>query len=107
MAEHNFVAGIEMTLSNVVNKYLRWFELQRCKKLARNAGALAEGLAFAGGAGAPRVPALSWSSSLTSAPEPDAKIFFGPDPRLDRARQYADLGDLSDLPGPIRAPEEP
>ena len=31
MAEHNFAAGLDMTLTNVVNRYLRWFELQRCK----------------------------------------------------------------------------
>jgi glycosyltransferase involved in cell wall biosynthesis len=102
MAEHNFVAGIEMTLSNVVNKYLRWFELQRCKKLARNAGTIAEGLAFAGGAGAPQVSAFSWPSRLPAAGERN-EIFFG----LDRTRPHADLGDLGELPGPIRAPEEP
>ena len=38
MAEHNFAAGIEMTMSSVVNNYLRWFELNRCKKAARTAG---------------------------------------------------------------------
>ena len=32
MAERNFAAGVEMTLGNVVARYLRWFELQRCKK---------------------------------------------------------------------------
>jgi glycosyltransferase involved in cell wall biosynthesis len=107
MAEHNFVAGVEMTLTNVVNKYLRWFELQRCKKLARNAGAIAEGLAFAGGAGAPAVPAFSWPSRLTAPAERSGGIFLGPDPGLDRVRPFAELGDLDELPGPIRAPEEP
>ena len=32
MAEHNFRAGIEMTMTSVVNNYLRWFELHKCKK---------------------------------------------------------------------------
>ena len=32
MAEHNFAAGIEMTLTSVVKNYLRWFELNRCKR---------------------------------------------------------------------------
>jgi len=32
MAEHNYRAGLRMTMSNVINNYLRWFELQRCKK---------------------------------------------------------------------------
>ena len=32
MAHHNFAAGVEMTMSNVVRNYLRWFELNRYKK---------------------------------------------------------------------------
>jgi glycosyltransferase involved in cell wall biosynthesis len=32
MAEHNFTAGVEMTMTSVIKNYLRWFELQRCKK---------------------------------------------------------------------------
>lgn len=35
MAEHNFAAGVEMTMSSVVNNYLRWFELHRCKRAVR------------------------------------------------------------------------
>ena len=41
MAVHNFAAGVEMTLSNVVAKYLRWFELQRSKKAIAAAPSLA------------------------------------------------------------------
>ncbi len=33
MAEQNFAAGAEMTMSNVVANYLRWFELNRHKKV--------------------------------------------------------------------------
>jgi glycosyltransferase involved in cell wall biosynthesis len=40
MAEHNFEAGVEMTMTSVVKNYLRWFELHKCKKAIRNAGAL-------------------------------------------------------------------
>jgi glycosyltransferase involved in cell wall biosynthesis len=40
MAEHNFTAGVEMTMSSVVKNYLRWFELHKCKKAIRNAGTL-------------------------------------------------------------------
>jgi glycosyltransferase involved in cell wall biosynthesis len=29
MAEHNYAAGVRMTMSNVVRDYLRWFELRR------------------------------------------------------------------------------
>jgi glycosyltransferase involved in cell wall biosynthesis len=32
MAQQNFEAGIEMTMSNVVGDYLRWFELNRHKR---------------------------------------------------------------------------
>lgn len=32
MAMQNFRAGVEMTMTNVVNNYLRWFELNRCKR---------------------------------------------------------------------------
>jgi hypothetical protein len=35
MAEHNFAVGVEMTMSCVVNNYLRWFELHKQKKAIR------------------------------------------------------------------------
>ncbi|MGA8043560.1 MAG: glycosyltransferase, partial [Terracidiphilus sp.] len=41
MAEHNFAAGIEMTLTSVVKNYLRWFELNKCKRAISSAGASA------------------------------------------------------------------
>lgn len=40
MAEHNFLAATQMTMSNVVRKYLRWFELQACKKTIGNSSLL-------------------------------------------------------------------
>lgn len=40
MAHHNFAAGVEMTMSSVVKNYLRWFELNRCKREIRDAGIL-------------------------------------------------------------------
>ena len=42
MAHHNFAAGVEMTMSSVVNNYLRWFELNRCKRAIRDAGIVRE-----------------------------------------------------------------
>ena len=42
MAHHNFAAGVEMTMTNVVKNYLRWFELNRCKREIRDAGLLRE-----------------------------------------------------------------
>jgi hypothetical protein len=32
MAEQNFAAGLQMTMSNVVRNYLRWFRLHQAKK---------------------------------------------------------------------------
>jgi len=40
MADHNFAAGVEMTMTSVVKNYLRWFELHKCKRAMRNTGAL-------------------------------------------------------------------
>lgn len=40
MAEHNFLAAMQMTMSNVVHNYLRWFELQACKKMIGRASLL-------------------------------------------------------------------
>ena len=40
MAEHNFEAGVDMTMTSVVRNYLRWFQLHKCKRAIRNAGAL-------------------------------------------------------------------
>ena len=37
MAQQNFSAAMRMTMPNVIQHYLRWFELQRCR---RNIGAL-------------------------------------------------------------------
>jgi glycosyltransferase involved in cell wall biosynthesis len=36
MAEQNFAAGIRMTMASVVGNYLRWFELNQCKRALRN-----------------------------------------------------------------------
>ena len=43
MAHHNYAAGVEMTMTSVVNNYLRWFELNRRKREIRDAGILREG----------------------------------------------------------------
>ena len=40
MAEHNFAAGVEMTMTSVVKNYLRWFELHKCKKAIKSSSAL-------------------------------------------------------------------
>ena len=40
MAEHNFAAGIEMTMTNVVNNYLRWFRVNRSMRSIRRGRSL-------------------------------------------------------------------
>jgi hypothetical protein len=42
MAEHNFAAGVDMTMASVVKNYLRWFELHKLKRALRN-GAMVPG----------------------------------------------------------------
>jgi flavorubredoxin len=32
MAAHNFSAAVRMTMPNVVRQYLRWFQLEQCKR---------------------------------------------------------------------------
>jgi glycosyltransferase involved in cell wall biosynthesis len=40
MAEHNFAAGVDMTITNVVNNYLRWFRLHKAKRDLRGSAPL-------------------------------------------------------------------
>jgi glycosyltransferase involved in cell wall biosynthesis len=40
MAQQNYAAGLQMTITCVVKSYLRWFELHKCKREIGNAGAL-------------------------------------------------------------------
>lgn len=42
MAEHNFAAGVEMTMSSVVRNYLRWFALHKRKKALQKSTVLPE-----------------------------------------------------------------
>jgi glycosyltransferase involved in cell wall biosynthesis len=43
MAEHNLAAGVEMTMSNVIGNYLRWFRLHNAKRAIRKGAAAAGG----------------------------------------------------------------
>jgi glycosyltransferase involved in cell wall biosynthesis len=40
MSDRNFAAGLEMTMASVVDNYVRWFELQQCKRALRKGGLL-------------------------------------------------------------------
>jgi glycosyltransferase involved in cell wall biosynthesis len=42
MAQQNYAAGLQMTITCVVKNYLRWFQLQKCKRELENAGTLPE-----------------------------------------------------------------
>jgi hypothetical protein len=53
MSEHNFAAGIDMTMSSVVGKYLRWFELNKAKRAI-------------GDSGMPRQSPRRWSRGLSN-----------------------------------------
>ena len=39
MAEQNYAAGTDMTIASVLRSYLRWFELQACKRAMRRVAA--------------------------------------------------------------------
>ncbi len=101
MAEHNFAAGVEMTLGNVVSKYLRWFELQRCKKAIQTSRDHAAAIAFAGGNGAPGIALPPWSISeplfLGSAQDQVAPV-------IRVSPEFAALDDFSD-PLTLQPPE--
>lgn len=60
MSEHNYEAGIQMTMATVVRNYLRWFELHRCKRSIADSGAL----------GRRRDWLRSWSQRLGKAAAP-------------------------------------
>jgi glycosyltransferase involved in cell wall biosynthesis len=40
MAQHNYAAGVQMTMASVVSNYLRWFELNHYKRALRRNGFL-------------------------------------------------------------------
>jgi glycosyltransferase involved in cell wall biosynthesis len=59
MAEQNFAAGVEMTMTRVVRGYLRWFELHRFKRAMSNAAPF------------PGIPPLWPEARLSSEASPD------------------------------------
>lgn len=70
MAVRNFSAGVEMTLTNVVRKYLRWFELQRCKRRLRSSGMVTANYALAGNTSNPGLQfngGFAWDDSSDSS----------------------------------------
>jgi glycosyltransferase involved in cell wall biosynthesis len=78
MAEHNYTAGVRMTMSCVVHNYLRWFELQRCKKAIRD-----------GQAGMSRNP--GWVSASPSEEAPTDGDRPSPPGLLEKDKDRLDL----------------
>lgn len=100
MAHHNFAAGVEMTMSNVVRNYLRWFELNRYKKLIRQKGLTPRRLPWL-----KALPSRHVSPDLTVPAPVFAQDGAGgandPDP-FDTATSYSTVNRFSDPfdPGP-------
>lgn len=99
MAEHNFTAGVEMTLKNVVNKYLRWFELQRCKKAIGKYRELDAALAFAGGSGTADVNVSGWGLPAPLFLEAAEGAASGTSREI-----AAEFGSLSEISDPLSVP---
>ena len=85
MAQHNFAAGIEMTMTSVVSNYLRWFELNRCKKAIGDAGILRNrrrrwlrSLGSRDGVPGPGLPASLLAPRLEHRNGPEATTEFAP-----------------------------
>src|ERR1700676_396832 len=64
MAEQNFSAAIQMTLPSVVRNYLRWFELNRCKKAVASSPLFPSQRSFWQRFGFPRLGGFSPSWTL-------------------------------------------
>jgi glycosyltransferase involved in cell wall biosynthesis len=61
MAEQNFAAGVEMSMTRVVRGYLRWFELQRFKRDTRNSAWLPAARSLRPGAPSSDEASHDWS----------------------------------------------
>jgi hypothetical protein len=66
MAEHNFSAAIQVTMPSVVRNYLRWFELNRCKKTVSSSPLFPHERSLWQRFGFPRLGAFSGGGTLPS-----------------------------------------
>lgn len=94
MAEHNFAAGVEMTLTSVVKNYLRWFELNKRKKAIGNGGVLQGSLSLWNRPLQTRhaLPDLSLQTALPVYRKDESYAALGNDPE----ETYADLDNVPD-----------
>lgn len=95
MAEHNFSSGVEMTMTNVVGNYLRWFELNRHKRKLRKPRLHNAHVPFTSSTLSPRSPFGAAPALLT---EPESSMDLTPDLE-PQAADFADpgLADILDL----------
>jgi glycosyltransferase involved in cell wall biosynthesis len=93
MAAQNFAAGIEMTMTNVVANYLRWFELKKRKSEFSNVLGHSRGRRF--GIGAPRA-AGDFSGPWMQASPPHGHDGDGPSHRssFEPASSYAAMDNF-------------
>ena len=88
MAEHNFAAGIEMTMTNVVNNYLRWFRLNKAKRDIGSRSLLLS-------------PATLRTDDAVSRPSPEwqrhPKVVARQHEELDSMGELAESGDSDPL----------
>jgi hypothetical protein len=80
MAEHNFAAGVQMTMGSVVRSYLRWFELKKCQNEIASRTASPWRL---------RVRSLFSKSGKGSSPE----VFAGAANRMEHRQRNAPTGN--------------
>jgi glycosyltransferase involved in cell wall biosynthesis len=92
MAEHNFAAGVEMTMTNVVNNYLRWFRLNTCKRRIRGAGVIPS----AGRQELQRPRAVPTQWGLEPALIVESNDALDAVQGLEPARNYTEMSDYSD-----------
>ncbi len=71
MAERNYAAGVQMTMASVVRNYLRWFELNKCKRAMGSAGVLSLRRRFS------RTPSGNWGRSEWALPPSSSKGIDG------------------------------
>jgi glycosyltransferase involved in cell wall biosynthesis len=69
MAEQNFSAGIEMTMTNVVANYLRWFELNKRKKELADADRLFNRFSRRGNTPRSSAPSTEWREAAPPFPQ--------------------------------------
>jgi glycosyltransferase involved in cell wall biosynthesis len=94
MAEHNFAAGVEMTMTSVVNNYLRWFRLNKAKRSLRSPEATSPRPRFTLGSLKTRPAAPDWR--LLPALMSQRSDIAVNQPVYEPAPAYAEVSDTRD-----------